>query len=63
MDIKMIDESDLDVHRAVRKQIQDAQAVHRFWSQYLGTKYQLGPQDMISEHGEIQRNAQIKSVA
>jgi hypothetical protein len=63
MDNTMIDVSDLDVHRAVRKQMQDAQVVWRFWAQYLGTKYALGPQDTISEQGEIQRAQSPKAVA
>ena len=48
-----IDSSDLDYHKFVYKQVNDAQAVSRAWGQYLFKKYKLNPENFVDENGEI----------
>jgi hypothetical protein len=55
MDVKMIDVNDMDIHRSVMKQIDDAKVVWQWWAGYLGKKYELGATDTINAQGEIQR--------
>lgn len=48
-----IDDTELEYHKQVLRQLAEAQIVVRAWGQHLSKKYNLTEKDRVMEDGEI----------
>ncbi len=60
--MRTLDASDLEYHKFVIRQSQDAQAVMKSWGRHMSEKYTLSATDTITEDGHIRSASTLKAV-